>query len=158
MDRWVEVSFDCLPLRSVGRMDIPLDASPKYQQRCERIKSAMQRHGSYNSYFLYNAKAIFHLTNDPQKGMMEYSFEGTVLTDTADESTKSVDLNVQLLGETCDWLIQPVVDWFEQTVREAVKVEFDRFIRAGDLEKTRQRLKEIEAASDGADGFLGMYL
>ena len=158
MDRWVEVSFDCLPLRSVGRMDIPLDASPKYQQRCERIKSAMQRHGSYNSYFLYNAKAIFHLTNNPQKGMMEYSFEGTVLTDTADESTKSVDLNVQLLGETCDWLIQPVVDWFEQTVREAVKVEFDRFIRAGDLEKTRQRLKEIEAASDGADGFLGMYL
>ena len=158
MDRWVEFSFDCLPLRSVGRMDIPLDASPKYQQRCERIKSAMQRHGSYNSYFLYNAKAIFHLTNDPQKGMMEYSFEGTVLTDTADESTKSVDLNVQLLGETCDWLIQPVVDWFEQTVREAVKVEFDRFIRAGDLEKTRQRLKEIEAASDGADGFLGMYL
>ena len=158
MDRWVEVSFDCLPLRSVGRMDIPLDASPKYQKRCERIKSAMQRHGSYNSYFLYNAKAIFHLTNDPQKGMMEYSFEGTVLTDTADESTKSVDLNVQLLGETCDWLIQPVVDWFEQTVREAVKVEFDRFIRAGDLEKTRQRLKEIEAASDGADGFLGMYL
>ena len=29
MDRWVEISFDCLPLRSVGRLDIPMDASPK---------------------------------------------------------------------------------------------------------------------------------
>ena len=74
MDRWVEISFDCLPLRSVGRLDIPMDASPKYQQRCERIKAAMERHGSYNSYFLYNAKAIFHLTNDPQKG-----WDGTFL-------------------------------------------------------------------------------
>ena len=158
MDRWVEISFDCLPLRRVGRLDIPMDASPKYQQRCERIKAAMERHGSYNSYFLYNAKAIFHLTNDPQKGMLDFSFEGTVLTDSTDESTKSVDLLIQLQGETCDWLSQGVVDWFEQTVREAVKVEFDRYIHAGDLQKTRERLQEIEAASDGADGFLGMYL
>ena len=50
------------------------------------------------------------------------------------------------------------MDWFVQTVREAVKVEFDRYINAGDLEKTRQRIKEIEEASDGADGYLGMYL
>ena len=134
-----------------------MDASPKYQQRCERIKAAMERHGSYNSYFLYNAKAIFHLTNDPQKECW-ISASGTVLTDSTDESTKSVDLLIQLQGETCDWLSQGVVDWFEQTVREAVKVEFDRYIHAGDLQKTRERLQEIEAASDGADGFLGMYL
>ena len=49
------------------------------------------------------------------------------------------------------------MDWFVQTVREAVKVEFDRYINAGDLEG-RQRIKEIEEASDGADGYLGMYL
>ncbi len=158
MERWVEISFDCLPLRSVGRLDIPMDASPKYQQRCERIKDAMQRHGSFNSYYLYNARAIFHLTNSPTRGMMEFGFEGTVLTDSSDEVTKSADLKVELLGETCDWLSQPVVDWFLQTVREAVKIEFDRYIHAGDLEKTRQRIKEIEEAADGADGYLGMYL
>ena len=158
MDRWVEISFDCLPLRSVGRLDIPMDASPKYQQRCERIKHAMERHGSYNSYYLYNAKVIYHLTNSPSRGMLEFSIEGTVLTDAADEVTKSADLTIELKGETCDWLSQPVVDWFVQTVREAVKVEFDRYIKAGDLEKTRQRIKEIEEASDGADGFMGMYL
>ena len=84
--------------------------------------------------------------------------EGTVLTDSKDEKTKSADLTISLQGETCDWLSQPVVEWFVQTVREAVKVEFDRYINAGDLEKTRQRIKEIEEASDGADGYLGMYL
>lgn len=158
MDPWVEISFDCLPLRSVGRMDIPMDASPKYQQRCERIKEAMQRHGSFNSYYLYNAKAVYYLTNAPARGMLEFSFEGTVLTDASDEKTKSADLKIELQGETCDWLSQPVVDWFLQTVREAVKVEFDRYMDAGDLEKTRQRIKEIEEASDDADGFVGMYL
>jgi hypothetical protein len=30
--RYVEIVFDCLPLRSVGRLDIPIDASPKYRQ------------------------------------------------------------------------------------------------------------------------------
>lgn len=158
MDRCVEISFDCLPLRTVGRLDIPIDASPKYQQRCECIKGAMERHGCFNSYYLYNAKAIYYLTNDSARGMLEFSFEGTVLTDTSDEKTKSADLKIKLKGETCDWLTQPVVDWFLQTVREAVKVEFDRYINAGDLDKTRQRIKEIEEASDGADGFLGMYL
>ncbi|MCH2370383.1 MAG: hypothetical protein MK324_07605 [Pirellulales bacterium] len=158
MDRWVEISFDCLPLRSVGRLDVPMDASPKYQQRCERIKDAMERHGSFNSYFLYNAKAVYHLTNTPARGLLAFNFEGTVLTDSKDEKTKSADLVISLQGETCDWLSQPVVDWFVQTVREAVKVEFDRYINAGDLEKTRQRIKEIEEASDGADGYLGMYL
>ena len=63
--QFVEIMFDCLPLRSVGRLDIPIDASPKYRQRCERIKDEMERHGSHNSYFLYNASCVFHLTNDP---------------------------------------------------------------------------------------------
>jgi heme-degrading monooxygenase HmoA len=37
-------------------------------------------------------------------------------------------------------------------------VEFDRYIAAGDLEKTRRRLEEIESKSDNQDGFMGMYL
>ena len=41
MSEYVEIEFDCLPLRSVGRMDIPIDASPNYRARCERIKHAL---------------------------------------------------------------------------------------------------------------------
>ena len=44
-NRYVDIVFDCLPLRSIGRMDIPLDASPKYRARCERIKHALAVHG-----------------------------------------------------------------------------------------------------------------
>ena len=40
MNRWVEIAFDCLPLRSVGRLDIPIDASPKYRERCEQMRRA----------------------------------------------------------------------------------------------------------------------
>ena len=27
MKQWIEISFDCLPLRTIGRLDIPLDAA-----------------------------------------------------------------------------------------------------------------------------------
>ena len=30
---YVDISFDCLPLRSVTRLDVPIDASPKYRER-----------------------------------------------------------------------------------------------------------------------------
>ena len=40
----------------------------------------------------------------------------------------------------------------------AVAVEFDRFIKAGDLAKAKQRIEQIQSASDDAGGFLGMYL
>ena len=52
MNRWVDVTFDCLPLRSIGRLDIPIDASPKYRERCERLKACIDKHGAHNSYFL----------------------------------------------------------------------------------------------------------
>ena len=42
MNRWVEIAFDCLPLRTITRLDIPIDASPAYQQRCERINRIYQ--------------------------------------------------------------------------------------------------------------------
>jgi hypothetical protein len=118
----------------------------------------MEKHGSHNSYYLYNARCAYHLLNDPQRGVLEFSFEGTVLTDAEDRRCQQCDLQAQLRGETCDWLTAPVVHWFEETVSRAVAVEFDRYIAAGDLQQTKQRIERIQAASDDAGGFLGMYL
>ena len=154
----VDISFDCLPLRSVGRLDIPIDASPDFRARCERIKQSLETHGAHNSYYLYNARCTFHLTNDPQRGMLQFALEGTVLTDTTDQQSATCDLQVTLENETCDWLTEPVVAWFSETVNNAVLVEFDRYIAAGDLAKTKQRAERIESACDQSGGFLGMYL
>jgi hypothetical protein len=158
MQRWVQIEFDCLPLRSVGRLDIPIDASPKYRAFCERVKAAFEKHGAHNSYYLHNARCEFHLTNDPNQGMLEFRFEGVVLTDDQDLHAMHADLEVELLGETCNWLTEPVVRWFQETVSRAVLVEFNRFIEAGDLEQTRQRIEKLQAASEESGGLLGMYL
>ena len=158
MDRWVEIEFDCLPLRSIGRLDIPLDASPAYQEKCERIQQAINKHGSHNSYYLHNAQLAFHLTNSAEQGMLQFGFEGILLTNDSDERTRDCHLQVELQQETCDWLTQPIVDWFQQSVRYAVAVEFDRYIQAGDLEKTKERISALEDSQDASQGFLGMYL
>ena len=158
MERYVEISFDCMPLRSVGRLDIPIDASPKYRARCERVKHAIETHGSFNSYYLYNAVCTFRLTNDPAIGMLEYSFEGTVLTDESDEKTRHCELEIKLVRETCDWLTQPVASWFLDTIKQAVMVEFDRYIAAGDLAQTVERIEQLRAQSDQSGGYVGMYL
>ena len=158
MDRWVEIEFDCLPLRTIGRLDIPLDASPVYQAKCARIKEAIEQHGSHNSYYLHNAQLTFYLTNSADQGMLQFTFEGTLLTNEDDQQTQECYLQAKLIRETCDWLTQPVVDWFEQSVRYAVAVEFDRYIQAGDLEKTKERMSSLEASQDESQAFLGMYL
>lgn len=158
MSQWVQVTFDCLPLRSITRLDIPLDASPKYRAFCERVKTAMQVHGTFNAYYLYNATCIYHLTNHADVGMLEFQFEGTVFTDTADRHSERADLRVELRRETCDWMTEPVVTWFRDTVIRTVLVEFDRYIEAGDLLKARERLAKLQAASDESGGYLGLYL
>lgn len=157
MDRYVEISFDCLPLRTITRLDIPIDASPKYRARCEKLKRAIETHGSFNSYFVHNAQCTFRLTNS-DLGMIEFSFEGTVLTDEQDQHAVRSDLEIELTRETCDWLTEPVVAWFKQSVSRAVEVEFDRFIAAGDLNKAIQRVERIQAQSDQHGGYVGMYL
>ncbi len=139
-----------LPLRSVERLDIPLDASPKYRERCLEIKAAIAKHGTHNTYYLYDAGLSLHLTNVPDHGMLEFRFTGTVLTDASDLKTKSADLAVELVRETCDWLTQPIVDWFADTVTHAVKAEFDLYIQAGDLES--QSSSGGVAGSDRAIG------
>ena len=158
MDRWVDISFDCLPLRTVDRLDVPIDASPKYRARCERIKAAFEKHGALNSYYLYNARCIYHLANSDQLGLVRFRFEGTVLTDEEDRTCRGCDLAVKLSGETCEGLTEPIVEWFSQSVPRSVAVEFDRYIEAGDLEKAKERVEKIRAASEDAGGFVGMYL
>ena len=158
MSQYVDIEFDCLPLRSVGRLDIPIDASPKYRSRCERIKKALEIHGSHNTYFLYNAQCTFHLTNQSDFGMIQFRFSGTALTDATDQKTLRCALEVELVRETCDWLIQPVSAWLAETVPRAVQVEFDRYIAAGDLAQTVERIEQLQAQSDERGGFLGMYL
>ena len=158
MGQYVDIHFDCLPLRSVGRMDIPLDASPKFRAKCERIKQAMAKHGSHNAYFLHQAVCRFHLTNSPELGLIEFSFEGTVLTDEEDARARSTDLSVELVRETCDWLTQPVVEWLRESVSHAVRIEFDRYVEAGDLARTVERVARLQAQAEQSGGFLGMYL
>lgn len=156
--RWVEVVFDCLPLRSVPRTDVPIDASPKLAAKMLRIKSAIEKHGTLNSYYLHNASCTFHFTNDPLDGMVQFSFEGVVMTDTRDLEARSADLKVELARETCGWINQTIVDWLNASVPRAVRVEFNRYIGAGDLSQAIKRMEKIQQASDAAGGYVGMYL
>lgn len=156
--QWVDIQFDCLPLRTVQRVDVPLDASPRYEAFVLSVKSAVETHGVHNTYYLHNATCTFHLTNDPSIGMVQFKFTGTVFTDAQDCKTKSCHIDAELVRENCDWLTETVVRWLTETVREAVHVEFDRYIAAGDLQLAEERIKKIQAQSDAADGFLGMYL
>jgi hypothetical protein len=158
MSQYVDIEFDCLPLRSVGRLDIPLDASPEFRAKCERIKSALAAHGSHNSYYLHRAACTFHLTNNEKLGLVEFSFEGTVLTDETDRKTVRSDLAVDLVRESCDWLTAPATAWLAECVSKAVEIEFDRFIAAGDLAQTVKRIERLQAESDERGGYVGMYL
>ena len=158
LGQWVEIEFDCLPLRSITRMDVPVDASPVYEQFVLRVKEAMARHGTHNTYYLHHGTCTYHLTNDPQRGAVVFAFEGTVMTNTEDLQTKGIEITVKLDSETCNWLSEPVVGFLSESVQHAVLVEFDRYIEAGDLKKTEERIKAIQDSSDAAGGFVGMYL
>jgi hypothetical protein len=158
MSQSVEISFDCIPLRAVGRFDVPVDATDQQQALSERIQFAVKKHGVYNTFYLCNAKCIFHLTNDPEIGIVQFDFEGTVLTDQDDRKTKGCDLRIELEKETCDWLTTSAVAWLKETVSEAVKIEFDRYIEAGDLQKTIQRVKSLHDEADTQGGYMGMGL
>jgi hypothetical protein len=158
MSRWVDITFRCLPLRSVPSFAPPVDAPQELVVLCRKLRAASQKHGLHNTYYLHDGRCVFHLTNDEQIGTIEFAFAGTVLTDATDMRTLRCDLEVKLAGEVCEWLVTPVVDWFAESVREAVKVEFDRFMTAGDLDRTIERLRQLQAASDAQGGFLGAWL
>ncbi|MEX2091773.1 MAG: hypothetical protein WD971_03800 [Pirellulales bacterium] len=157
MDTPVDIAFDCLPLRSVGRVDVPLDASPEFRARLEHLKRAIDTHGIANAYFLYNSRCIYRLANSDIEGMLRFSFEGTVLTDLSDAKSDRADLAIELVSETCGSVPAVVLNWFCGAVERAVLVEFDRFIAAGHLAK---RVDELERLTQLADlsGFAGMNL
>ncbi len=154
----VAIEFECTPLRSVPRLDIPLDASPGYRARLERFQQAIGRHGTRNTYYITNATCTFRLTNDPDSGWVRFTVEGTVITDESDAKTVGSDLDIRLATETCDWLTQPAVEWLALSAKHAVEVEFDRYSAAGDLSRAVARLAHEQAESDAAGGFLGMNL
>lgn len=154
----VEIRFDCLPLRTISRRNIPLDATDEYRAFCQRVFAAMDRHGTLNSYYLHQATCDFQLLNHPSRGRLEFEFEGTVLTNQSDLQTISADLQIELLRETCDWISEPVVEWFKQTVQKAVIVEFDRYIAQGSRDKAEQRIKKLNRQMEEGGGFIGMYL
>lgn len=154
----VAIEFDCIPMRTVSRMDVPVDASPGLEKLIRRMRDCVQKHGTHNAYYLHRGQCVFQLTNDPQKGRLEFEFDGVVLTDQEDRATQGADLQVELKRETCAWLTQETVQWFQVTVARAVEVEFDRYISAGDLQRTQQRLQEMQQKEQASGGFLGMYL
>jgi hypothetical protein len=156
MHNYIDITFDCTPLRSIGRLDIPLDASPGFERLCIRIRKAIQEHGQHNSYYLHGGKCVFHLTNDDRSGMLTFGFEGTVLTDATDQKARACDLRVTLLTETCDWVTSPIVDWFGETVERAVLVEFDRYLASEGVEQTARWAVLLETEMEAQYGYMGM--
>ena len=107
---------------------------------------------------MYNAGCTYHLTNSEEVGMLQFRFDGTVLTDETDQRSVQAYLDVQLVRETCDWLTEPIVRWFIETVPRSVMVEFDRYIAVGDLQQTIERHKKLQAETESRGGYVGMYL
>ena len=154
----VEITFDCLPLRSIARLDAPMDATPEQEALYDRIRRAIRQHGLHNTYYVHRGTCAFQLTNDPQTGRLAFGFDGTVLTDDTDCRTSGVCLAIQLLENTCDWLTADVLRWFRETVNRAVTVEFDRYVASGDLQRTQARILRLEADVLLGGGFVAMGL
>jgi hypothetical protein len=151
----VDIAFDCLPLRSVGRIDVPLDASPAYRARCELLQHALNTYGAANTYFLYNTRCIYRLANSNVENMLRFSFEGVVVTDRSDGQADRAELNVKLVSETCGQLSPDVLAWFNRVVERAVLIEFNHFISAGRLAERVEDLGQLDSIADVSD-FTGM--
>ena len=155
MEPLVDIAFDCLPLRSVGRVDVPIDASPAFRARCQHLQRAIDSHGNQNAYYLYNTRCVFRLANSDVANMVRFSFDGTLITDRSDCKADRADLAVKLIAETCGGMPEEVLAWFRDVVERAVIIEFDHFIAAGQL---AARVRELGAVASVADlaGFSGM--
>jgi hypothetical protein len=157
VDSYVDIAFECLPLRAVGRTDVPLDASPSFRVRIEHLKRSVEAHGTENAYFLYNAHCTYRLANSDVDGMLRLAFEGTVLTDVSDAKAERADLEITLAAETCGGVPREVLAWFERAAKQAVLIEFDRFISAGMLAHRVGELGQVVQLADLAD-FAAMNL
>lgn len=151
----VDIAFDCLPLRSVARVDVPLDATPAFRARCERLQQATEAHPGENAYFLYNTRCTYRLANSDIENMLRFSFDGTLLTDRSDCKAEWADLKVVLTAETCGGVPLAALEWLRGVVYRAVLIEFDRFIADGQLAQRIDELQDISSISD-IDSFAGM--
>src|SRR4051812_12485183 len=151
----VDIAFDCLPLRSIARVDIPIDASPPLRARSERLRQALNSHSGENAYFLYNTRCTYRLANSDIENMLRFSFDGTVLTDRSDLKADRADLNIVLTAETCGGVPPAALDWLRGIIQRAVLIEFDRFIEDGQLAERIRQLGRIDSITDVA-GFAGM--
>jgi hypothetical protein len=151
----VDIAFDCLPLRSVGRIDVPLDASPAFRVRCERLQKSIDTYGVENAYYLYNTRCVFRLANSDVENMLRFTFEGTLSTDRGDARAAWADLAIELAAETCGAVSREVLEWFDGVVTRAVLIEFDRFIAAGKLAERVVEVGRVDEIS-GLAGFAGI--
>jgi len=151
----VDIAFDCLPLRSIGRVEAPIDASPAYRERCERLQRAIETHGAANTYFLYNTRCVYRLANSDIDNMLRFSFDGIVITDRSDGKAESAELSVKLTSETCGPMPREVLAWFSRVVERAVLIEFNHFIAAGRLAERVNDLGQVDSIADVTD-FTGM--
>jgi hypothetical protein len=155
MDPVVDIAFDCLPLRSIGRVDIPLDASPEFRERGEQLRRALEAHAGENAYFVYNTQCTFRLANSEIANVLRFTFDGTVLTDRSDCKADRADLEIVLVAETCGGVPPAALEWLRGVVEQAVLVEFDRFISEGQLAARVANLGQVEDAGSLC-GFAGM--
>lgn len=151
----VEIVFECLPLGMITRLDIPLDASDAYRARCERIKAAIVSHGAKHTYYLYGGHCLFRFANSEVDGSCRFDFDGVVRTDTGDRKTEACELTCSLTSETCGGVPSEVSAWLQERVRQAVAIEFDRFIAAGHIAQRRHEMGEGASLADLAV-FAGM--
>jgi hypothetical protein len=153
----VDIAFDCLPLRSVGRVDVPLDASPAFRARCEHLQRAIETHGAQHAYFLYNTRCVFRLANSDVENMVRFTFEGTLLTDEGDCRAERADLAVVLAAETCGGISPNVLAWFRGVVERAVMIEFNRFLSAGSPADSAGEPRQAQRLTGIAD-FTAMHV
>jgi len=83
--------------------------------------------------------------------MLRFSFDGTIITDLSDGKADSVDLEIELVAETCGQLPSEVLAWFRRVVERAAMIEFERFISAGRLAETIYRIGNVDSIQDVCD-------
>jgi len=152
----VTIVFECLPFRLVGHMGMPLDASEEQMALWRRFRAAMAKHGTANTYFLYNADCAFRLSNGPE-GYLRFVFEATVKTDEKDQHPTAIDLASLLAESDFDLpLHTSVLEFFRQAVQRAVLAEFQLFIDAGNLKRALAQREHILREWDRTRGFIGI--
>ena len=152
------ISFDCLPLHCVSRLDPPLDLLPECQTQYARIRRALEVYGPQNSYYLSSGVCEFRLSSDPAVGTLVFAFEGTVLTNADDSRTQFCQLYVDLKEAACDWLTPAALEWFRESVARAVAVEFDRYIAATGTTVSQWPKVVVTDGCEPLDAYMAMGL